>query len=152
MDLEFNYRILCRRALIWGVVSLILVVCYIYRALSDPYWWVGVAMFAGLAVHYFTWPYRLERKRFKRAMVYYDGRIPLIYIRFGDQIYVEDRDSTFNLEYRKIEKVIVLKYGLFLRYAEKAHMAIDPNCFTKGTFEEFKQFLREKRPDLKIPE
>ena len=24
--------------------------------------------------------------------------------------------------------------------------------FTKGTFSEFKQFLREKRPDLKIPE
>jgi hypothetical protein len=29
-------------------------------------------------------------------------------------------------------------------------MAIDPNCFTKGTYEEFKQFLREKCPDLKI--
>ena len=24
--------------------------------------------------------------------------------------------------------------------------------FTKGTFSEFKQFLRTKRPDLKIPE
>ena len=29
-------------------------------------------------------------------------------------------------------------------------VAID--SFTKGTFSEFKQFLREKRPDLKIPE
>jgi hypothetical protein len=150
MYLEFNYKILCWRALLWGVVSLILMLSYVYRALIEPYWWVGVVVFAGLTIHYFTWPYRLERKRFQRAQSYYDGEMPSSYIRFGDQIHVEEIDSTFTLEYRKIEKVIVLKHGLFLRYAEKAHMAIDPNCFTKGTYEEFKQFLREKCPHLKI--
>jgi len=150
MNLEFYYRVLCRRTLLWGVVSLGLAVYYVYKALSDPYWWVGVAAFLGLTAHYFSWPYRLERKRAKRALDYYDGEIPPSYIRFGDQISVEDSDSNFNLEYRKIEKIIVLKHGIFLRYAEKSYMPIDPQGFTKGTCEEFMQFLRKNCPNAKI--
>lgn len=151
-NLEFYYRVLYRRILFWGVVSLALMARYIYLALSDAYWWLGTVVCAGLAVHYFSWPYRLERKQFKRALDYYDGQIPASCIRFGDQIFVEDSDSTFNLEYRKIEKVIVLKHGLFLRYAQKSYLCVDPQGFTKGTLAEFKQFLRQKRPDLKIPD
>ena len=135
-------------AVIYGCMPLM--ASYIYRALSDSYWWIGAVVFAGMAAHYFSWPYRLERKRFKRALDYYDGEIPASYIRFGDQIFVEDGDSTSNLEYRKIEKVIVMKHGLFLRYAEKAYLCVEPQGFTKGTFEEFKQFLREKCPNAKI--
>ena len=151
MHLEFNYRVWCRPALIWGLVSLLLLACYVRMAQDDPYWWVGVVAFAGLAVHYFTWPYRLERKRFKRVMNYYDGSMPVSYIRFGDKISVKDGDSVTGLEYRKIEKVIILKHGLFLRYAKKSYLGIDPREFTVGTYEEFKRFLREKCPNAKIP-
>ena len=151
--LEFQYKIGARRIMFWGAVSAVLTLLYLYRALTGPLvWLIPAAIFLGLSVHYFTWPYRFLKKGEKRMLEYYDGEIPPTYIRFGDQIVVEDVDSRFTLEYRKLDKVISLKRGYYLRYAKKSLVALDPNGFTKGTFAEFKQFLREKRPDLNIPD
>lgn len=150
---EYQYRIGARRVLLWGAFSVVIMLFYAYRAIwVDSVWWVGTVVFLGLSVHYFSWPYRFLKKNQKRVMEFYDGEIPPTYIRFGDKILVEDKDSTFTLEYHKIDKVISLKHGYYLRYAKKSMIAVSPDGFAKGTFEEFKQFLRQKRPDLKIPE
>jgi hypothetical protein len=56
------------------------------------------------------------------------------------------------IEYRKIVRVVRLKHSYLLMTSRRTGVLLDPNGFTKGTFEEFKQFLRQKRPDLTIPE
>ena len=152
MRLEFNYKIYCRLALLYGTIMGVITAVYVSMAINQaPIYWIAVIASLGFVVHYFTWPYRLEIKQRKRWEKYYDGLDEPAYLRFGDKIYAEDSNSTYTVEYRKIEKVIVLKHGIFLRHAEKAYLCVDPNCFTKGTCGEFMEFLREKCPNLKIP-
>ena len=55
-------------------------------------------------------------------------------------------------EFAELTGAVRLKYSYKLRFTERKSLLIDPDGFTKGTFNEFKQFLREKRPDLVIPE
>lgn len=82
-----------------------------------------------------------------------DGVIPETRIAVkDDRIDVDEGFVHFTLEYRKFCRVVHLKHSYVLMIGRRNGLMIDPDGFTKGTFAEFKQFLREKRPDLNIPE
>lgn len=82
-----------------------------------------------------------------------DGVIPETRITVkDDRIDVDEGWVHFTLEYRKFRRVVHLKHSYVLMMGRRSGLMIDPDGFTKGTFAEFKQFLREKRPDLNIPE
>ena len=59
---------------------------------------------------------------------------------------------TVRLDYAQIQRVLHLKYSYELIKRKNERIVVAPGSFTKGTFAEFKQFLRQKRPDLLIPE
>ena len=73
-------------------------------------------------------------------------------VAFGDSIELSGGKARTILEYRDIAAVVHLKHTYELKQSSKSAVFLDPGCFTKGTFEEFKEFLRTKRPDLAIPE
>ena len=81
-----------------------------------------------------------------------DGVMPETVVTFGDTIQMHEGMVHLTIEYRKIQKIVRLKHSYVLMNGKRTGVILDPNGFTNGTFEEFKQFLREKRPDLKIPE
>ena len=82
-----------------------------------------------------------------------DGVIPETRIAVNeDRIDVDEGCVHFTLEYRKFCRVVHLKHSYVLMIGRRSGLMIDPDGFTRGTFTEFKQFLREKRPDLNIPE
>ena len=81
-----------------------------------------------------------------------DGELPETKIVFGDTIEMFEGMVHLTIEYRKIEKVVRLRNSYVLMNGKRTGILIDPDGFTMGTFEEFKQFLRTKRPDLKVPE
>ena len=81
-----------------------------------------------------------------------DGIQPEAIITFGDTIELHEGIIHITVEYRKIIKVVRLKHSYLLMVGKRNGVMLDPNAFTKGTFSEFKKFLREKRPDLNIPE
>lgn len=81
-----------------------------------------------------------------------DGVMPETRITVGDTIEMDEGTFHISLEYRKLRRVVHLKRSYVLMLGRRNGVMIDPNGFTKGSFAEFKQFLREKRPDLKIPE
>ena len=82
-----------------------------------------------------------------------DGVIPETRIAVNeDRIDVDEGFVHFTLEYRKFCRVVHLKHSYVLMMGRRNGLMIDSDGFTKGTFAEFKQFLREKRPDLNIPE
>ena len=65
--------------------------------------------------------------------------------------YTPGNVSTY--DYDQIEKIYSLKSSYTLIFAKNSGtLILSREGFTKGTFSEFKQFLRYKRPDLKIPE
>ena len=72
---------------------------------------------------------------------------------FGERITCQTPTSLSTLDYYNIKKVYSLKTCYVIRFMDNvAVMVLSREGFTKGSFEEFKQFLRYKRPDLKIPE
>ncbi|MBQ9761705.1 MAG: hypothetical protein IJV82_01350 [Oscillospiraceae bacterium] len=58
----------------------------------------------------------------------------------------------YTIEYRKVIAVRRLRFSYALMTGKKTAVLIQENSFTKGTFEEFKAFLREKYPDMYVPE
>lgn len=70
--------------------------------------------------------------------------------RFGDTMELQQGKTLTVLDYSEITAVVSLKYTYELKMGKGKSVFIDPRCFTKGTFEEFKQFLREKCPNTKI--
>ncbi len=67
---------------------------------------------------------------------------------------VEDTTGALkvSIPLEKITKVLHLKHSYLLLSGKSYIIALDPNGFTKGTFSEFKQHLREKCPNILIPE
>ena len=108
---------------------------------------MGVAMVVVLPLpHWYTWATLRGIKKQN------DGQQPEAVITFGETIELREGMVHITLEYRKLVRVVRLKYSYMLMIGKRRGLMLDPNGFTKGTFEEFKQFLREKRPDLTVPE
>ena len=74
------------------------------------------------------------------------------HISFGDCIEVRQGNIRVCWEYTEINQAVRLKYHYELLKDKRMGIMLDPDSLTGGTFSEFKQFLREKRPDLNIPD
>jgi hypothetical protein len=74
------------------------------------------------------------------------------HISFSDNIEIRQGNVRVYWEYTEIKQVMRLKYHYELQKNKRTGIMLDPSTLTGGTFEEFKAFLREKCPDLKIPD
>ena len=108
--------------------------------------------YALMAAWYYLRPLRMAKKAYESYVKYNDGIMPLTTVCFGDQIVFQGQGGSSAANYDKIKKIHFVKEGLMMDMQEKRihFSAIDQ--FTKGSMQELKQFLRQKRPDLKIPD
>ena len=81
-----------------------------------------------------------------------DGILPETVVIFGDTIEIHEGMVHLTIEYRKIVRTIRLKHSYMLMLGKRNGVMLDPNGFTKGSFEEFKQFLRTKCPGIIVVE
>ena len=80
------------------------------------------------------------------------GKLPQVVITVADTITYQSGPVNMCFEYKELTGTVRLKHSYKLRFTDRRGILLCPVGFVKGTFEEFKQFLREKRPDLVIPE
>lgn len=80
------------------------------------------------------------------------GVVPEHIVTFGDDIVVQEGEQTLTLEYTRITKVVRLRESYVLMLNNRSGILIQPQGFTVGTFEEFKDFLRRIRPGIEIPD
>lgn len=80
------------------------------------------------------------------------GKLPQVVITAADTITYQSGPVNMCFEYKELTGTVRLKHSYKLRFTDRRGILLCPDGFVKGTFEEFKQFLREKRPDLVIPE
>ena len=106
----------------------------------------AVLILLQLLPYYYAWTVIRQDKKKN------NGKIGESVIRFGEKITVSESKMELTLDYETIVRVVHLKHSYVLMNSRRTGVMLDVNSFTKGTFEEFKQFLRTKRPDLKIPE
>ena len=95
---------------------------------------------------YVTWSNLRSTKKMN------DGIMPETRVVVGDTIEMFEGNVHVTIEYRKIVRVVRLKYSYVLMLGKRNGLLINPDAFTNESFYEFKQFLRAKRPDLTIPE
>ena len=109
-------------------------------------------LYVFLAVWYQLRPLRTAKKAFESNLKFNDGDVPPTTVCFGDEIVFRDKNNSSVVSYGKIKKIHFVKEGLLMDMEENKVYFSAIDYFTKGSMEELKQFLREKRPDLKIPE
>ena len=80
------------------------------------------------------------------------GVEPETVVTVGNTIEISAGITRSTIDFHRIIKVRRLKYSYVLLITKRSGVLLRPDCFTKGTFEEFKQYLRQKRPDLVIPD
>ena len=82
-----------------------------------------------------------------------DGVLPETRVVFSEEnIQMFEGMVHLTIEYRKIRKTVRLKNGYALFNGKRTAVLLKPEGFTEGNFEEFKVFLREKCPGIKIAE
>lgn len=109
--------------------------------------WLVASLVLGLSPQWLSW---VGLRNVKKQN---DGRLPEDIITVDDRcIRLEEGTVSVTLEYRKIQRVVRLKHSYVLMNGKHTGVILEPNSFTKGSFSEFKAFLRKKRPDLDIPE
>ncbi len=149
---EMNYRLNAKIMWICASIYLLLTVYFLREFLLGYIGLLLPVICFCFTVYFALVPYLQVRKNRRRKLKFYNGTIPVNVVRFGENILIENTDSSRTWEYYHLVKVHSFKYSYCLRFADKTVLLLGRNEFTKGTFEEFKQFLRTKRPDLKIPE
>lgn len=114
-------------------------------------WYIPFLFFL-FVVYFCLLPAIRARKGIKQDKKFHNGVVPPQVFTFGDQITVQTANASRTWEYYQLTNVYSLRHSYVLRFADKTMAILDRNGFAIGNFEEFKQFLRYKRPDLKIPE
>ena len=82
-----------------------------------------------------------------------DGILPETRVVFSEEnIQMFEGMVHLTIEYRKIRKAVRLKNGYALFNGKRTAVLLKPDGFAEGSFEDFKVFLREKCPGIKIAE
>lgn len=109
-------------------------------------------MYSLLALLFCQFPKWIAKRSYKAKLKYYGGTMPESTSSFGDEIQLRDVDSSLTIPYSKIKRIAFLKDCIVLTLTDHKSIAVPNREFTKGSLDELKQLLRQKRPDLKIPE
>ena len=112
-----------------------------------------VSMACGAVLLVFLWrlPGSTARAIMKEVSKQNKGEIPECVALFGDLILSNMGDQE-GYDYSRIRKIVSLKHSYVIYIDKRVSIPVTRDGFTRGDFAAFKAFLKEKRPDLKIPE
>ena len=112
-----------------------------------------VSMACGVVLLVFLWrlPGSTARSIMKEVIKQNNGEVPECVALFGDVI-LSNMGEQEGYSYERIRKVAALKHSYVIYIDKRVSIPVTREGFVKGDFASFKAFLREKRPDLKIPE
>ena len=155
MMLEFYKKSLLVVRVIQAIVCTSLWLYYVGVSIRDGilfFMFPALLLMGLLFVLLWFMPHGITWLTLYRAKKQYEGIVPETVVTFADMIQMSEGMVQITVEYRKIVRVERWKHSYMLMTGKRNGIMLDPNGFTQGTFEEFKQFLREKRPDLTIPD
>ena len=90
---------------------------------------------------------RAAKQQMKTIQDFYDGVMPTQVIRVtADTLYYINGCQSFCVPLRKLSRTTVTKNGLLLRAGNYYQFYLRKDSFTKGTYEDFLEFLKEKCP------
>jgi hypothetical protein len=145
--LEYHYKIAGKRMLIYSIIALLGALAYgIIGLVTDRVTWYVVLAFVAFAIYCAWYPYYFTKKNEKERNRRNGGAEPVTRVLFGEEIDCSEGDVEFSAEYQDINKVFILKNGIFLTTKGRRGIALERESFIKGEAEAFLPFLREKCP------
>ena len=129
-------------AFLWATVK--------YRGTGSSLYLILAVLYVLMGAWFQLGPWYAAKKAYESCTKYNDGVMLPTTVRFGDRIVFQDSNNSITADYDKIKKIHFMKEGMVMDMQEnRLHFsAIDR--FTKGSMEELKELLHDKRPDLKI--
>ena len=147
-------EILKKKVLIRTAIAVVMGLLFLFAGvvLDRPVYRWGSLIYVVLAMQYLLWPYRVARKAYKDMLKLHDGTIPSTIVRFGDKITLSQGDTFLTMPYSKLKTVSFLKDCILLHNEVGGCYIVANDGFTKGSKQELAAFLREKCPQLKLPD
>lgn len=71
-------------------------------------------------------------------------------VQFGNSIFLQEGKFSIDIDYSKIIKIFYLKYSYVLMFTNTNGIMVGYDSFTKGNFEDFKEFIKENCINAKI--
>lgn len=146
----------CAALLVVGILAFVVIawcefMVLIVHGVDFSLYWGFMALFACASLLYgIFWPNIAAKRQIRRYRK--ELNTDLYRISFGDTIEIQQGSVRITWDYGNIRQVAHWKYTFELQKSRNLALMVTPGGFTKGTFSEFREFLREKRPDLTIPE
>lgn len=143
---------------IFLVILILLTLYFAQAAVASILMWqdytylLFVLVYLLLDLYYLFAPRINARIYMKRSLKFHDGMIPEHRISCtGKELCATFGKQQVLIPYDKLDKAAVTKHCIVLTAKKYARITLRKDSFTKGTYEEFTQFLRAKCPALKIP-
>ena len=147
-------HILRKRQILLTVTSAILGVLFAFAwiVLERTIWLLLAVVYVALAVWYWFVPYRTAKKVYKKMLKIHDGDIPPTTVRFGEKIFFDAGTSTSEMAYKKLKSVVFCNDCILIQNEVGEAYLVANDGFTKGSKQELIAFLKEKCPQLKLPD
>ena len=138
-----------RTVIIYGIFCLILLLEF---WAGYHYALAGLALMIFLLARRLMLPRREAKRVYTAKLAYYDGVMPTVsYSFYEDHFKAVDVESSQLVRYSKIEKIEFFDHSIVITALDGSIYLAAHNGFTKGTPEEFREFIRSKCPQLKLP-
>ena len=147
------YKHVLRNRLYWMGMFIFVGVCNLALGIPSGDWLqILIALFCAMyAVWMYRRPWIVAKRAVKRDLEYYDGENVLSTTTFGDVICDITKDSNMTMHYDKVKDICFSEDLIALTDLKGVSFLMDKNSFTKGDFQSFQVFIREKCPQLKMP-
>ena len=152
--LELYRHLLGRKLRIWIILSFVLsAYCLLAWVLSGKTRDLILTFFyLALALWYLLQPRLQANKAHRLDMKQYQGQEPPCTVRFGQEIVYQDGQIRLVIPYEHVQKVTVLKTTIALQNITNQVIQFPNSGFTGGSTAELMAFLKEKCPQLKLPD
>ena len=142
MGKEYVNKILAKNAR--GIILL-----YILIFLSILINWMIACIVILLLLNFYNQKYLFRLLKKTAKSIHNEQSYPTL-VQFGNNIFMQEGKFSMELDYSKIVKIYYLKYSYILMFTNSNGIMVKYDSFTKGNFEDFKEFIKDNCKKAKI--
>ena len=145
---EYVNVVLCRKIKIFGILIFIVGIIMMTYSLSDKNYiissFIGISAVISIIISILTPSLTIKEIKENKNGINGFSKDETV-VQFGDKIKFNEGAFSITIEYCQIKNIYDLKYTYILMLDKNNEIILSPTGFTKGTFEEFKDFINLMR-------
>ena len=150
---EYVNKVLSRNIrrifLVYILIFLSILINWILRGNLSEIYWMIICIVILLLFNFYNQKYLFRLLKKTDRSIHNDQSYPTL-VQFGNNIFMQEGKFSMELDYSKIVKIYYLKYSYVLMFTNSNGIMVKYDSFTKGNFEDFKEFIKENCKKAKI--